>query len=231
MTRSSQRTLSYVYALITILVLASLVKNFNSPSEYDIIIVNGELFDGSGSASVFKDVGIIGNKIYKIGNLKSAEAKRHINAEGLVVSPGFIDVHAHLDPILRLSNSESHVRQGVTTSLGGPDGTSPWPIGEFLDTLSQLGVGMNVAYLVGHNTVRRNVMGLENRAPSKEELNEMKKQISAGMDEGAYGISTGLKYLPGSFSEVEEIIELSKKASEKICVMRGWVLLRQLMRQ
>ena len=215
MTISSQRTLSYIYALITILVLASLVKNFNSPSEYDIIIVNGELFDGSGSASVFKDVGIIGNKIYKIGNLKSAEAKRHINAEGLVVSPGFIDVHAHLDPILRLSNSESHVRQGVTTSVGGPDGTSPWPIGEFLDTLSQLGVGMNVAYLVGHNTVRRNVMGLENRAPSKEELNEMKKQISAGMDEGAYGISTGLKYLPGSFSEVEEIIELSKKASEK----------------
>ena len=215
MAKSSQRTLSYIYVLITVLVLVSIIKNFNSPSEYDIIILNGEVIDGSGSPSVFKDVGIIGNKIHKIGNLKSSEAKRHIDAEGLVVSPGFIDVHAHLDPILRLSNTESHVRQGVTTSLGGPDGSSPWPIGKFLDTLNQIGVGMNVAYLVGHNTVRRNVMGLENRAPSKEELNEMKNQISAGMDEGAYGISTGLKYLPGSFSKVEEVIELSKKASEK----------------
>ena len=185
MAKSSQRTLSYIYVLITVLVLASIIKNFNSPSEYDIIILNGEVIDGSGAPSVFKDVGIVGNKIHKIGNLKSSEAKRYIDAEGLVVSPGFIDVHVHLDPILRLSNTESHVRQGVTTSLGGPDGTSPWPIGKFLDTLNQIGVGMNVAYLVGHNTVRRNVMGLENRAPSKEELNEMKRQISAGMDEGS----------------------------------------------
>ena len=215
MALSSQRILSYIYAVITLLILVSIIKIFNSPSQYDIIITNGEVFDGSGSPSVFKDIGIVGNKIHKVGNLKSVEAKRYIDAEGLVVSPGFIDVHAHLDPILRLSNSESHVRQGVTTSLGGPDGSSPWPIGKFLDTLNQIGVGMNVAYLVGHNTVRRNVMGLENRAPSKEELNKMKNQISAGMDEGAYGISTGLKYLPGSFSEVEEVVELSKKASEK----------------
>ena len=215
MAKSSQRKLLYLYTLITVIVFASIIQT----TEYDIIILNGEVIDGSGSPSIFKDVGIIGNKIHKIGNLQSypneAKAKRYIDAEGLVVSPGFIDVHAHLDPILRLSNTESHVRQGVTTSLGGPDGTSPWPIGKFLDTLNQIGVGMNVAYLVGHNTVRRNVMGLENRAPSKEELNEMKSQISAGMDEGAYGISTGLKYLPGSFSKVEEVIALSKKASEK----------------
>ena len=160
MTLSSQRILSYIYAVITLLILVSIIKIFNSPSQYDIIITNGEVFDGSGSPSVFKDIGIVGNKIHKVGNLKSVEAKRHIDAEGLVVSPGFIDVHAHLDPILRLSNSESHVRQGVTTSLGGPDGSSPWPIGKFLDTLNQIGVGMNVAYLVGHNTVPRNVMGL-----------------------------------------------------------------------
>ena len=215
MTNSSQKTLSYIYAVIVVLVIVSITKRITTPSNYDIIITNGEVIDGSGSSSVYKDVGIIGNKIHKIGNLSSAESERYIDAEGLVVSPGFIDVHVHLDPILRLSNSESHVRQGVTTSLGGPDGTSPWPFGEFLDTLSQVGVGMNVAYLVGHNTVRRNVMGLENRAPSEEELNEMERQISTGMDEGAYGISTGLKYLPGSFSEVEEVIALSKKASEK----------------
>ncbi|SVE39278.1 uncharacterized protein METZ01_LOCUS492132, partial [marine metagenome] len=135
MSNSSQKTLSYIYKLIWVLVLVSIIKHLATPSEYDIVILNGEVIDGSGSASVYKDIGIIGDKIYKIGNLKSADAKRYIDAEGLVVSPGFIDVHAHLDPILRLSNSESHVRQGVTTSLGGPDGTSPWPIGEFLDTL------------------------------------------------------------------------------------------------
>ena len=99
MAKSSQRTLSYIYVLITVLVLASIIKNFNSPSEYDIIILNGEVIDGSGAPSVFKDVGIVGNKIHKIGNLKSSEAKRYIDAEGLVVSPGFIDVHVHLDPI------------------------------------------------------------------------------------------------------------------------------------
>jgi dihydroorotase/N-acyl-D-amino-acid deacylase len=99
--------------------------------------------------------------------------------------------------------------------LGGPDGQGPIPFGTYLDSLAQLGVGMNVGFLVGHNTVRRMVMNLDNRDPTDEELEEMKLLVSKAMDEGAFGISTGLKYLPGSFSKVEEVIELSKEASQK----------------
>ena len=187
----------------------------DSSDNYDIIISNGEVYDGSGSKSMITDIGIIGSEIVKIGDLRGLSAKRIINAKGLVVSPGFIDVHTHLDPILKLSNCESHLKQGVTTSLGGPDGSSPWPFGKFLDTLDQIGVGMNIGYLIGHNTIRKNVMSLENRAPTKDEMDIMKSQISLAMDQGAFGISTGLKYLPGNFSKIDEIISLSKEASKK----------------
>jgi dihydroorotase/N-acyl-D-amino-acid deacylase len=196
-------------------VITLLIYNCDSSDNYDIIISNGEVYDGSGSESTIADIGIIGSEIVKIGDLAGLSAKRVINAKGLVVSPGFIDVHTHLDPILKLSNCESHLKQGVTTSLGGPDGSSPWPFGKFLDTLDQIGVGMNIGYLIGHNTIRKNVMSLENRAPTKDEMDIMKSQISLAMDEGAFGISTGLKYLPGNFSEIDEIISLSKEASNK----------------
>ena len=193
--------------------LILLLFGCNSNTEYDIIIRNGTVYNGTGGEALSVDIGIKGSKIKKIGDLSGAKSKSSIEAKGFAVSPGFIDMHAHLDPILNLPLGESMVRQGVTTALGGPDGSSPWPIAKHLDTLETIGVGMNVAYLVGHNTVRRNVMKLENRAPTEEELKEMASQIKQGMDEGAFGISTGLKYIPGSFSEVDEVIELSKKAS------------------
>lgn len=195
--------------------IALLILSCNKDITYDIVIINGEVFDGTGSDAVLADVGIKESIIIKIGDLSNAKSNRVIDANGLAVTPGFIDAHAHLEPILELSNCESHIRQGVTTSLGGPDGSSPWPFGKYLDTLEHAGVGMNVAYLIGHNTVRRNVMNLENRPPTEDELEQMKVQILQAMDEGAFGISTGLKYIPGSFSEVDEVIELSKKASEK----------------
>ena len=100
-------------------------------------------------------------------------------------------------------------------SLGGPDGNSPLPFGTYLDSLQKLGVGMNVGFLVGHNSVRKKIMNLDNRAPTTKELNKMKGIVAQAMNEGAFGISTGLKYLPGSFSEVDEIIALSKEASKK----------------
>ncbi|TXN36103.1 D-aminoacylase [Flagellimonas hymeniacidonis] len=181
--------------------------------DYDIIILNGEVYDGSGNAPFNADIAIKDSTIVKIGDLSEGKATRIIDAKGMAVAPGFIDMHAHLDPILTLSDCESHVRQGVTTALGGPDGGSPWPIKAHLDTLKQIGVGMNIAYLVGHNQIRKNIMALENRAPTQEELEKMKAQVKLAMEEGAFGISTGLKYLPGAFSEVDEVIELSKVAS------------------
>lgn len=182
--------------------------------EYDVVIKNGMVYDGSGKAPVKTDVAINKDRIVKIGDLSSAKAKRIIDASGLAVAPGFIDLHAHLDPLLDLPSAESAIRQGITTSLGGPDGSSPWPLGAYLDKADSIGMTMNVAFLIGHNTVRRNIMQLENRAPTNEELTAMEGQIEQGMKDGAFGISTGLKYLPGAFSNVDEVIALSKVASK-----------------
>lgn len=182
--------------------------------EYDLIIKNGTVYDGSGDAPVQSDVAIIKDKIVKVGDLSNAKAKRVIDATGLAVAPGFIDLHAHLDPLLNLPSAESAIRQGVTTSLGGPDGSSPWPLGAYLDKADSIGMTMNVAFLIGHNTIRKNIMELEDRAPTAEELAAMEAQVEQGMKEGAFGLSTGLKYIPGAFSNVDEVIALSKVASK-----------------
>ena len=198
------------------LVLSALLLAFTqcqTKSDYDIIIRNGSVYDGSGNAPQLSDIGIRGEKIEIVGDLSEKSAVREIDAEGLAVSPGFIDMHVHLSSIRELPEMESLLRQGVTTALGGPDGGGPWPFGNYLDSLEAMGIGANVAYLVGHNTIRRNVMGTENRKPTPEELQQMQAQVEQAMQEGAFGISTGLKYVPGAFSEVEEVIALSKVAS------------------
>ena len=183
---------------------------------YDLVILNGDVFEGSQKTPILsKDIGVIGDKIVTLGKIRNPKAKRIIDAKGLVVSPGFIDLHAHLEPIFTLSDCESHIRQGVTTSLGGPDGRGPLPFGHYLDSLSQLGVGMNVGFLAGHNSIRSEVMNLDNRAPTAEELETMKEHVAKAMEEGAFGLSTGLKYLPGNFSKVDEVITLSKEASKR----------------
>ncbi|MEQ8301869.1 MAG: D-aminoacylase [Cyclobacteriaceae bacterium] len=186
-----------------------------SQPEYDLIIENGLVYDGLGGQPYEADVAVMGENIVKIGDLAGAKSKRTIDAQGLAVAPGFIDLHAHLEPLLEIPDAQSALRQGVTTSLGGPDGSSPWPMGQYLNKADSIGMGMNVAFLIGHNTVRRNVMKLENRAPTADELEQMKNQVAQAMTDGAYGISTGLKYLPGAFSNVDEVIALSKVASSQ----------------
>ncbi len=183
---------------------------------HDILIINGTLYDGTGAEPLENiDIAIDGDKIVAIGDLEDEHmAMKVYDAEGLAISPGFIDVHAHLNPILEMPDAESHVRQGVTLALGGPDGSCPWPLEDHFDTLETLGLGMNVAYLAGHNTIRGEVMGLEDRAPTDEELEQMKSLVREAMEAGAFGLSTGLKYLPGAFSEVEEVIELSRITSQ-----------------
>ena len=190
-------------------------------SSYDLVIKNGQVFDGSGTESKTVDIAITGNTIIKVGKINSEKSTRVIDASGLIVSPGFIDTHAHLDPmdnLIKLSDSESHVRQGVTTSFGGPDGRGvPLKYGfkQYLDTIEKVGVGMNMGFLTGHNKIRRVVMNLDNREPTNDELEIMKNLASKAMDEGAFGISTGLKYLPGNFSKVDEVIAISKEISNK----------------
>ncbi len=197
---------------ITLLFILSLA-GCTKPEHYDLIIEHGWVLDGTGTPAVQADLGIRDGRIAKMGDLAGAEATQRIDATGLTVSPGFIDLHAHIEPIMRMPDAESHVRQGVTTALGGPDGGGPWPFGKYLDSLSNnFQLGMNVAYLTGHNTIRRKVMGNANRKPTPAELDTMKAMVRKAMNEGAFGISTGLKYLPGTFSETSEVIALSEVA-------------------
>nr|WKN35333.1 D-aminoacylase [Tunicatimonas sp. TK19036] len=192
----------------------SFLYGCQSSKDYDIIIKNSTVYDGSLNPPQQIDIGIRGEKIVKVGDLSKQTATTVIDASGQAVAPGFIDLHAHLEPLLDLPEAESAVRQGVTTALGGPDGRSPWPLSVYMDSVESEGVGMNVAYLVGHNTIRENVMQLDNREPTNEELAQMKEQVAKAMQDGAFGISTGLKYLPGAFSKVDEVIALSKVSSQ-----------------
>lgn len=199
-----------------LLFIICLIGFFSCTEEsYDIIILNGTVYDGTGSDGQQMDIGITGERISKIGNLAKANAKMTIDASGKAVSPGFIDMHTHLEPIMEMPEAESLVRQGVTLALGGPDGSSPWPFGEYLDSLENMEVGPNLAYLVGHNTIRRTVMGNEDRDPTPQELGTMKSYVQKAMDEGAYGISTGLKYLPGTFAKRDEVVALSQIAAHQ----------------
>lgn len=184
----------------------------SSPS-YDIIIKGGNVLDGTGASAIKADVAIQNGKIVKIGDLSAAKATKTIDATGLIVSPGFIDLHAHIEPIMSLPDAESNVRQGVTTAVGGPDGGGPMPFKPYLDSLDKFRLGINVAYLTGHNVIRYAVMKNDNRKPTPEELEKMKALVKDAMDAGAFGISTGLKYMPGTFSETSEVIELSKMAA------------------
>jgi N-acyl-D-aspartate/D-glutamate deacylase len=201
--------------LISILLFFFFTNCSQNNHDFDILILNGTIYDGTGNQPIQADLGIKDDQIIAIGNLSSSIASRSIDAKGLAISPGFIDMHTHLEPLMEMPLAESLVRQGVTLALGGPDGGSPWPFGSYLDSLSKMGLGVNVAYLIGHNTIRKEVMGLEDREPSSEELELMKRYVQQAMNEGAFGISTGLKYLPGTFSKIDEVIELSKVAANE----------------
>lgn len=189
----------------------------SSAADWDVLIRRGTVLDGTGAAGFVADVAIAGDRIVELSRapLDAGRAARVIEAAGKVVSPGFVDAHTHLDPLLEIPGGESHLRQGVTTALGGPDGGAPWPLSDYLAEAEALGVGLNVGFMVGHNTVREAVMGLEDRAPTASELQRMRQMIARGMDDGAWGISTGLKYLPGAFSELDEVVALSEVAAER----------------
>lgn len=183
--------------------------------QYDLVLSNATIIDGTGAARYTGAVAITGNRIALVSRapIPAAQARRVIDVKGHVVAPGFIDLHAHLEPLLTMPDAQSAARQGVTLALGGPDGGGPWPFGAYLDSADKAGLGINVAYLVGHNTVRREVMGTANRAPTPAELERMKAMIATGMQEGAFGMSTGLRYVPGFYSRTDEVVALAKVAA------------------
>lgn len=202
------------YLIIGVIGVGLISCDSQKDQQFDIVIKGGLVNIGDGAASQQTDIGISADTIAYIGEIDGTKSQHIIDAKDLVVAPGFIDMHAHLDPIFKHPDAKSNVTQGITTALGGPDGGGFWPFDKYLDSISKEDLGINVAYLVGHNTIRKKVMGMDNRTPTKEELGKMKAMIEDAMKEGAFGISTGLKYLPGAFSNVDEVIALSKSASK-----------------
>lgn len=199
----------------SIAIAITLVAAPAAAQQYDVVLGNATIVDGTGGARYTGSVGIANGKIAKLARdqIPAAQAKRYIDAKGQVVAPGFIDLHAHIEPVLSMPDAESAARQGVTLALGGPDGGGPWPFGKYLDSVETRRLGINFAWLAGHNSIRRAVMGTENRAPTAAELERMKQMVATSMKEGAFGMSTGLRYIPGTFSKVDEVIALSKVAA------------------
>jgi N-acyl-D-amino-acid deacylase len=181
---------------------------------FDIIIKGGRVVDGSGNPWYNADVGIIGERITRIGNLDSANATQTIDATGLTVTPGFIDPHTHaLQGIFDVPNAESSLLQGVTTLTEGNDGSSPFPIAKHYQEIAAKKISPNWAVFVGQGTIRELVIGEEDREATAAEMTQMKQMVGDAMEQGALGISTGLFYVPGSFTSTEEVIELSKIAA------------------
>ena len=202
-----------------VLVLMALIAIATSSARgqtYDLIITGGTVIDGTGSPRYRADIGITGDRIRLISRtpIDAAQGRRRINATGLIVAPGFIDLHAHLDPILTMPDAESHVRQGVTLALGGPDGGGASPMAPYLARVEQQKLGLNVAFLTGHNTIRRAVMGTANRPATPDELATMKRMVAQSMGQGAFGLSTGLRYIPGFYSNTDEVVALSQVAAD-----------------
>jgi len=202
---------------------------------FDLVIRRGFIVDGTGSPGFRADLAVNGGKIVKIAKTIEEGAKRVIDASGLAVCPGFIDMHTHSDFVLLVNpRAESKVRQGVTTEVIGNCGESAAPakgvaleraervmsryggevewtsFSDYLDLLERRGIALNVAALVGHGTVRMCVMGMENRPPTKEELKEMRDLVSEAIEAGAFGMSSGLVYPPGRYASTDELIELCK---------------------
>ena len=203
-----------MYRLLTLL-LALGTSHAYSQNSYDIIISNGRVIDGSGNPWYEADVAINGERIVRIGDLSSDTGSQVIDANGLIVAPGFIDPHTHaLRGILDVPNAESALLQGVTTLTEGNDGTSPFPVDEHYQTILDKQISPNWGIFVGHGTIRSQIIGAEDRDPTLVELEQMKDMVQQAMQHGALGLSTGLFYVPGSFASTEEVIELSKVAAK-----------------
>ena len=215
MKRNIRQQLIWNYCISLVTLLALLLPSFGNSQDYDLIIRGGKVVDGSGNPWYYADIAIKNDRIAEIGQLSNHEAKRVIDAHGLVVAPGFIDPHTHaLRGIFEVPNAESALLQGVTTLTEGNDGSSPYPIDRHYADIDNLRISPNWAVFVGQGTIRQRVIGFGLRKATPDEMERMKQMVRDAMEQGALGISTGLFYVPGSFTSTEEVIELSKVAAE-----------------
>jgi len=191
-----------------------------APVHHDLLILNGLVVDGTGNPGIYTDVAVDGGVITAVRPLRAQveagerTADRVIEARGRVVAPGFIDVHTHADEsLLENRHATNFIRDGVTSIITGNCGGSYWPVSAFLASLEEGGVALNTATLIGHNTVRRRTIGREDIDATPEQMAEMESMVDEAMRDGAVGLSTGLIYIPGTYTETEEIIALAKAAA------------------
>lgn len=206
--------------IITIAFIALLITTNAFAQKLDYLIKNGYVFDGLGADSIQQDIGILGDRIVFIGKSDSkVQAHKTIDAKGKYVSPGFIDPHTHIERNFNTNDRESRaaliwLRQGVTSVLTGNDGYGQVNTGEIFEKWEKDGIGVNVGMYVGFGPIRTAVIGDKPAQPNASDLLKMQELVAQSMKEGAIGLSTGLSYLPQTFSKTEEVVALSKSAAK-----------------
>lgn len=187
----------------------------SAQTRVDILIKNGRILDGTGNSWRYGDLAIKDGKIFKVGNLTDINASKTIDAKGMIVCPGFIDVHTHIEgDELKTPTADNFIHDGVTTVITGNCGSSNVDIKEYLKRIDSIKLSINVATLIGHNDVRKAIMGTANRHATEEELQKMESIVEQAMKDGAVGFSTGLIYIPGTYSTTEEVLGLAKAAAK-----------------
>jgi len=200
--------------MIRYLLLFLIPFSASAQSTYDVILRNGKIIDGTGNSWYYGDIAIKDGRIAAIQKHINADAAKTIDAAGLIVAPGFIDVHTHIEgDEVKTPTAGNFILDGVTTVITGNCGSSSVNIGRYLHFIDSLQLSINVATLIGHNDVRRAIIGTANRDPNEEELKKMEGIVEQGMKDGAVGFSTGLIYIPGTYSKTPEIIALAKEAA------------------
>lgn len=204
--------------LLTLITLVCSLPGADPKAEAtQFVFRNATIYDGSGKPPIKGDVYIKGAKIEAVGKVEKIAGATEIDATGLILCPGFIDLHTHCDSGITSSTgraNKNYVTQGCTTVITGNCGSGPVDAGKFFKSLEDRGIGTNVIHLAPHNSIRAAVMGNENRAPTADELIAMEKLVDAAMKDGTWGLATGLIYNPGTYAKTEEIIALAKVAGK-----------------
>ncbi|HEX5736706.1 MAG TPA: amidohydrolase family protein, partial [Blastocatellia bacterium] len=204
-----------VFRLILFLIILSFTFPIALSQTKSRVIVGASVIDGTGRRPFRANVRIEGDRITRVGLFTPRPGEEIINARGLVLAPGFIDIHNHSEQGLDSDTAATtQVSQGITTLAVGPDGGSPWPVGDYLSRREQKRASVNVLAFLGHATVRHQVLGEDyNRRAKEKEIQSMRELVERGMREGAFGLSTGLEYDMGRASSTEEVIELARIAA------------------
>lgn len=211
-----RRTIAFL--MLTLFGLPSSTRALEALESVDLVLRSGTLHLGDGQPSIVGDIAIDDGRIVAVGEFEASEVKHEIDCHGLVVCPGFIDLHNHSDrPILERStrSAMNYVTQGCTTLVTGNCGSGPIDVAEYYDKIDRFGAGPNVAHLLPQGSLRRAVIGTEQRAATPDELRQMETLAAKAMDEGAWGMTSGLIYVPSSYADTDELVALARIVGQR----------------